>query len=258
MSVKDNNSAPVAQNGVSMPIWRDAEFSAEGWLKYFEHNRANRPALHFADSVSFAPALREPLIRSLQRFQIGETGEGKHLRRFAARVGDSVYEKCIDLFIREEQFHARVLGEMIDALDGTLLQWHWSDVVFIALRRMLGLKTEIFILLIAEIVGKCFYLQCARAVPNQRMATAFSLIVLDEIAHLEFHCEFLEGRLRGLPDAARYLIYWCWAAILYAACSVFVVDHRATLDALNMTPRDFMRECSKAFRRAACKALTVA
>jgi hypothetical protein len=251
------NSAPIAQDAVPMPIWRDAEFSADSWLKYFEYNRENRPRLYFADAVSFSPELRLPLIRSLQRFQIGETGEGKHLRRFARTLRDPVYEQCIDLFIKEEQSHARILAEMIATLDGTLLDWHWTDLAFIGLRRMLGLKTEIFILLIAEIVGKCFYLQCARAVPNQRMATAFSLIVVDEIAHLEFHCEFLEQRLRKMPETGRYFVYWCWAAIFHAACLVFVWDHRATLEALNVTPRGFLADCTKTFHRAASKALTV-
>jgi hypothetical protein len=251
------DSAPIAQDRVPVPIWRDAEFSADSWLKYFEHNRVNRARVHFAECVSFPAQLREPLIRSLQRFQIGETGEGKHLRRFAATLRDPAYEQCIDLFIKEEQSHARILAEMIATLDGTLLTWHWTDLAFIALRRTLGLKTEIFILLIAEIVGKCFYLACARAVPNQRMATAFSLIVVDEIAHLEFHCEFLELRLRKMPEAARYFVYWCWAAIFYAACLVFVWDHRLALDALNMTPRGFLAECAKTFHRAASKALSV-
>jgi hypothetical protein len=257
MAVQKTQPAHGAREAVALPIWRDAEFSAESWLKYFEHNRASRPVLHLAETLSFPDTLRLPLIRSLQRFQVGETGEGKHLRRFARTLKDPAYERCIDLFIKEEQSHARILAEMIAALDGTLLTWHWSDVAFIGLRRMLHLKTEVFVLLIAEVIGKCFYLQCARAIPNERMAAAFSLIVLDEIAHLEFHAEFLELHLRKAPDAIRYFIYWCWAALFYAAMLVFVLDNRKALDALNMSPRDFVRECSKTFNRAATKALTV-
>lgn len=257
MAVRDTQPAHEAREGVALPIWRDAEFSAESWLKYFQHNRANRPVLHLAETLSFPDALRLPLIRSLQCFQVGETGEGKHLRRFARTLKDPAYEQCIDLFIKEEQSHARILAEMIACLDGTLLSWHWSDVAFIGLRRMMHLKTEVFVLLIAEVIGKCFYLQCARAIPNERMAAAFSLIVLDEIAHLEFHSEFLELHLRKVPEPIRYVIYWSWAALFYAATLVFVLDNRSSLDALNVTARDFVRLCGKTFNRAATKALTV-
>jgi hypothetical protein len=244
-------------NVVHVPVSAVGEFSAQRWLSYFENNRIGRESLHFTETLAFSPALRLPLIQSLQRFQIGETGEGNHLRKYARSMRDPVYEQCIDLFIKEEQSHARILAEMIAALDGTLLRWHWSDLVFIGLRRMLHLKTELLILLIAEIVGKCFYLECARKMPNERMSNAFSVIVLDEIAHLEFHCEFLSTQFKSLPEAARYAVYWCWAALFYAACCVFVFDHRQTLVALDTTPRAFLGECSKAFHRAAAKALLI-
>lgn len=50
------------------------------WLNYFQHNRTHRRPLAFEKGIAVEPHLREPLIRSLQRFQIGETGEGIHLK----------------------------------------------------------------------------------------------------------------------------------------------------------------------------------
>src|SRR5262249_4075085 len=99
----------------------------------------------FRHEPNVSQELRGPLINSLQRFQIGETGEGKHLRKHARTLNDPMYEECIDLFIKEEQFHARVLAQMIQSLDGTLLTWHWTDLAFIGLRRVMHLKTEVFI-----------------------------------------------------------------------------------------------------------------
>lgn len=233
------------------------EFSAQRWLNHFDENRTNKIDIRFPTDVHIEETLREPLIHSLQRFQIGETGEGTHLKRYARTVNDPKYEQCIDLFIKEEQSHARVLAEMIGAMDGTLLNWHWTDLAFIALRRMMGLKTELFILLIAEIIGKCFYLHCAKNLEDERMSDAFSLIVLDEIAHLEFHCEFLRSRLDRLPETARYIIFVCWMMLFYVACFVFVSDHAATLEGMDVSKRSFLRDCSSCFRRAAVIALDV-
>jgi hypothetical protein len=242
---------------IAAPWCPPVDFSAQQWLAYFEDNRNAKVALRFSTDIQIAESLRAPLIHSLQRFQIGETGEGTHLKKYARTVGDSEYEQCIDLFIKEEQSHARILAEMIGALDGTLLNWHWTDVAFIALRRMFGLKTEVFILLIAEIIGKSFYLQCARNLQDERMSSAFSLIVVDEIAHLEFHSEFLRAHLHQLSEPIRYIVFLCWAMLFYVSCFVFVADHSATLSGMNVTVREFLRDCSTCFRRAAVIALDV-
>ncbi len=238
-------------------IRREDAFSSKQWLEYFRENRKNRVSIPFPEDVTVASELKEPLIRSLQRFQIGETGEGKHLRKYASTLKDADYEECIDLFIKEEQGHARVLADMIGALNGTLLQWHWTDMIFVTLRRMLGLKTEIFILLIAEIVGKIFYLQCARKIEDKRMSDSFSLIVVDEIAHLQFHCVFLRTHLARLSKPFRYFVFAAWGVLFYAACLVFVLDHGQTLAGMRVQKRQFLSDCTKEFSRAAAIALDV-
>jgi len=235
----------------------DESFLSARWLQYFQDNKTARGNITIPAGVAVSKTLRLPLIRSLQRFQIGETGEGLHLKRYASKTGDQVYEQCIDLFIKEEQFHARVLADMIAALDSTLLSWHWSSLAFICLRRMLGLKTEIFILLVAEIIGKCFYRLCADKLSDEALSDAFSLIVLDEIGHLEFHCAFLHSQMKTVSTTIRYFVYWSWATIFYAGCIVFIADHQRTLKALGGSPRDFLQQCARTFHRAAARALTV-
>jgi rubrerythrin len=238
-----------------LTLERETGFSSAHWLTYFQANREARVDIAFPNAIALSVSLRTPLLRSLQRFQIGETGEGKHLRKYASRMKDPVYEECIDLFIKEEQFHARVLSHMIQALDGTLLSWHWSDLAFIALRRMLGLKTEVFILLIAEIIGKCFYKTCADNLENRLLSDAFSLIVLDEIGHLEFHCGFLQEQMKPFPYAVRRAVHYAWCMLFVTACLVFIADHKRSLTALNVLPRNFMQDCSNTFHRAAMRAL---
>jgi hypothetical protein len=236
---------------------RSSAFSPAQWLSYFQDNKQARIEISFPRELDISPAVRTPLIRSLQRFQIGETGEGKHLKKYATTTKDSTYEECIDLFIKEEQYHARVLAQMIQSMDGMLLSWHWSDLAFIVLRRMLGLKTELFILLIAEIIGKCFYRACADKLENRLLSDSFSLIVLDEIGHLEFHSSFLHEQMKAFPVWVRQIVHYIWSMMFFTACIVFVADHKRTLNALNVMPKDFITDCSNTFHRAATRALHV-
>jgi hypothetical protein len=249
--------ATVAISAVKENTPCSEDFSSATWFAYFEQNKASKVTINFPNNIVLQNDLRTPLIRSLQRFQIGETGEGKHLRSYAKNMHDEIYERCIDLFIKEEQSHARILAEMIGAMDGTLLNWHWTDLAFITLRRMMRLKTELFILLIAEIVGKSFYLLCSRQIPHERMSNAFSLMVLDEIAHLRFHALALNQEMKAAPQWFRWVVFRLWSALFYAACFVFIADHLKTLTALNSSKEQFLKDCRKEFRRAASLALSL-
>ena len=226
-------------------------FSTERWLKYFEENRELQSSISLPGKISLEPSLSIPLIRSLQRFQIGETGDGRHLKKNAGKVADPAYLQCIDLFIKEEQSHGQILGEIIRAMDGSLISWHWSDFVFICLRRMFGLKTEIFILLIAELIGKCFYKTVADNVEDDLMSNAFAIIVCDEIAHLRFHAEFLQQRMAKYSWSQKSIVHYAWSLIFYSACFVFVLDHKSALKALGVSSADFTSSCSHEFQRTA-------
>src|SRR5437899_8135760 len=97
------------------------------WLNYFEHNRAHRRVVPWDRDVQVPSHMRRALIRSLQKFQIGESGEGRHLRNKAAAVGDPTYDAAIDLFIKEEQEHARLMAGILKKLKAPLLCADWSD-----------------------------------------------------------------------------------------------------------------------------------
>lgn len=250
-----NTNAPEASSQQAIAVDENC-FDSRKWLDYFQENKRTRPVFDLSGEVSLEPKLRDPLIRSLQRFQIGETGDGKHLRKYARKLADPVYMQCVDLFIREEQVHGQILAEVVLSAGGTLLSWHWTDVAFILLRRILGLKTEILILLIAEVVGKCFYKCVADCVDDARLQEVFAVIVVDEIAHLQFHAEFLSFRLEKLPWFVRIFAHYAWCIIFHSACLVFIIDHRQTLEALNVSPAEFIAKCSKDFQRGAAIAFS--
>jgi hypothetical protein len=73
------------------------------WLRYFEYNRDHRLPVQWESPITVPRSLQSLLVRSLQRFQLGESGEGRHLRRQAATTGDGDYQGAIGLFIKEER-----------------------------------------------------------------------------------------------------------------------------------------------------------
>jgi len=114
-----------------------------GWLNYFERNRKKSSSRAVGTGTDIDTQLRGPLIRSLQKFQLGESGEGRRLRRHAAATGNPVYAAAIDLFVKEEQEHARLMGEILRLLDAALLKSDWTDNCFILLRHLFGLRQEL-------------------------------------------------------------------------------------------------------------------
>ncbi len=230
---------------------KSANFDAKRWLKYFVDNRAVQGAIRLPEQIVLDEQLRDPLIKSLQKFQIGETGDGKHLRKFASRTANQDYMQCVDLFVKEEQTHGQVLAEVLRSLNATVLNWHWTDIAFIALRRLCGLKTELFIILIAEIIGKCFYKCVSDNINDEKLSNVFAVIVCDEIAHLRFHCEFLADHMDSFPWHLKYAIHYVWGMMFSTACFVFIADHKKALAALNVSSTDFIASCSKEFQRAA-------
>jgi len=238
----------------SVSLDRDT-FNSANWLSYFIGNQQVRNDFVVADKLDLATDLSKPLIKSWQRFQIGESGEGKHLLKYAAATNDNVYQQCIALFIKEEQGHALLLSQTIKAAGGTLLQGHWSAALFTAIRRMLGLKTEIFILLIAEIIGKCFYKTCADHLDNKKAKDIFALIVMDEIFHLEFHSSFMRTTMKRHSAVLRQTVYYLWTALFFAASLVFILDHHSALKALKVSPHAFFKDCRDTFKRAAVRIL---
>ena len=63
----------------------------------------------------------------------------------------------MEWFIREEQEHAQLIGCVLDALEEPRLEWHWTDWGVEKVHRLLGLKMEIMVLLVAEIIAKRYF-----------------------------------------------------------------------------------------------------
>jgi hypothetical protein len=221
------------------------------WLRYFQQNREHRLEIPSGQKFCPEPALRAPLIRSLRRFQLGESGEGRNWRRHAAREGDVEYQQCVDFFVKEEQDHARMMACILRTLGAPLLQGHWSNACFVHLRRMFGLKEELLTLLVPEIIAQRFFQALHEGTRDDGLRSVFAQIIRDEDGHVAFHADFLRNKLSGLPLPQRIFLRAAWRMIFRAACVAVMLDHRTVLRAVGVSPASFWWDCGLNFDEVA-------
>ena len=221
------------------------------WLSYFERNRDHRMRIPWETPIRLSEYVRKHLVYSLQKFQVGESGEGHHLRRRAALTGDEQYMKSIDLFIKEEQEHARLMAGILNGLGAPLISSHWSDICFIFLRRLFGLKEELLVLLIPEMIAKRYFQALRDGVDSAVVHKVCSQICQDEDAHVAFHTDYLNKFYSVLPFHERMIVQTLWRFLFRGACLVVLWDHGTILRVAGMTKRDFWNECGQVFDEAA-------
>ncbi len=221
------------------------------WLNYFEHNRLHRDEITWEGAIQIPPHLIAPLLGSLQKFQVGESGQGRHLRKQAATTQASTYQAAIDLFIKEEQEHARVMARILQKLNAPLLTGHWSDGCFILLRRLFGLHHELLVLLIPEIIAKRYFRALKDGFTDPILQTVFSQILRDEEGHLAFHVDFLQRALAPLSLPGRAILRGLWRLAFRAACLVVILDHRAILRGTGVSLSAFWWDCGLIFDEVA-------
>jgi hypothetical protein len=217
------------------------------WQRYFERNRdRDSPGVGSMDALS--PPVRAALIRSLGRFYLGASSEGRLAKEAEASDDpalDDAMRASIALYVREEGRHARELAGALRALGAPLPRRHWSESLFRRGRRLLGLRTKMMVIVAAEIVGVVFYRLLADHVPPvARMARA---IARDEERHLEFQIDYFSrvlGRNLATRLAGGALATTGLFALVCCAVSVFVVDHAPLLAALGVRRSEIVRRCA--------------
>ncbi|MEU3718763.1 ferritin-like domain-containing protein [Streptomyces californicus] len=203
------------------------------WIRDFETARRERAGQGDPDwrtGVPLHPAIR----RSVQRFQVGEDGDGAELITKAEAAGDAEYASAVRMFVAEERNHARLLALLLTSGDAPTIASHWSDRIFVTLRRALGLRLELLVLMIAEVVALRYYRALRDGGEDALTREVAGRVLADEERHVPFHCHRLRRALRPLPAPARVLVTSGWRAALAAACLVVAVDHGPALRRLGV------------------------
>jgi len=227
-----------------------ADRSSTRWLAYFEGRRGLPLDAPLDAPVAQLPG-RHEVARSIARFELGESGDGARIRRLAAATDDPAYARCIELFVCEEQLHARWLGTLRERLGGRRLESHWSDRAFVVLRHAGGLRREIYVLLSAELIALSYYRVLALAYDDPLLRATCRRILLDERGHVAFHQVTLRGECSAMAAPARGAAMLAWRAFVAVTATVVAWDHRGVLELAGVSRGDFERDVRADARRLA-------
>jgi len=231
--MNDSSTATTRETGVT-----PADFRI--WVEYFEANPARHHRIESGWDVSAEVRLtvrqRRALVRSFQRFELGESGDGARLLTKARAAGDAAYTAALELLVAEEQKHSALFGLGLRRMEAPSLRAHWSDAAFTRMRRMLGLRTEIALFLVAEAVAVEYFEALASHAPDPILRGIGERIRTDEREHLRFQIDRLRVGFAGSAGPVRALLKVAWTVIAAGAAIVLVVDHAAALRVCGRSP----------------------
>ncbi|MGJ8697554.1 MAG: ferritin family protein [Verrucomicrobiaceae bacterium] len=225
--------------------------NVQRWIDRFQGN-SGEEEIDWDAPVELGEREREALAGSLAIFQLGESGEGATLFRYAERVakrpGFEDYPEGLRLFIEEEHRHARMLGKMVERLGGELISKQWSDGVFRKVRKLINLEFHVQMFMTAEIIAEAYYDLLRCSVEDFAIRKACARILSDEVGHLGFHASFFKAWLREKPGWVRrgWRVQFC--AILEVTKWVVWIDHRRCFGALGVSRERYLERVGRARR----------
>ncbi|MCR6490402.1 ferritin-like domain-containing protein [Amycolatopsis sp. OK19-0408] len=216
------------------------------WLRDFEAE-AGRRAARDEPPWERGAKLHPDVARSVQRFQVGEAGDGANL---IAKAGGGDYLAAVRLFVAEEQNHARMLAALLAAAGFPVIATHWTDTVFVWLRRALGLRLELMVLLIAEVVALRYYRALRDGAGDPLVSQVAARILADEQRHVPFHCDRLRLGFEGLSKPVRAAVFGAWRVLLLGVAVTVAADHGPALHRLGVGRLVFVADVLTAFEGA--------
>jgi hypothetical protein len=232
---------------------RAKPWSSRQWVAYYRANAQNLLSLPWKEGAGLTDSERAAVASSIQDFQLGESSEGRNLlqraREHAAAEYDAAYGHAMQLFIREEQRHARDLGSFLMLADIPLVEHTKLDTIFRRLRRLAGLEQMLMVLLTAETIGKVYYKALRAATGSVLLKKICDQLLRDEVRHMRFHAERL-ARLRRHRSGWRLRLTLAWQRLLFGgSCIVVWAKHRSAFRAGGLGYRAYWRECWREMNR---------
>lgn len=211
------------------------------WLNHFEYHAEQPRGAARGPMSALRPEERRLIAGSIATFQLGEQSDGSGLLR--AAHGDELLPRITELFIREEQRHARLLRAFMDEHGIRAKCLHWTDAVFRRVRRLAGFELYLHVLIAAELIGNVYYRALESVTGCQRLRELCRTLIADELAHIGYESELiLELRARR-PAPLRGLIRQAHRALFHGAAWAVWISHRAVLRRAGHSAAGFLRCC---------------
>lgn len=198
--------------------------------------------LHFRESEkqqrvnwSLDPEISEKeisiILRSLQAWQLGETSDGSHLfkaaAKYTARINDPAYMEALSLFIKEEQKHGNNLGTYLDRIGKPRIKRDLGDTLFRKVRHF-NTNMEIWTLtvIIVESTAQIFYQSMKDATRCKLLRQICTDILIDEAHHIDFQTERFSVIFKSKTPFRRAVIQRLYYLFFFSTAVVVWVVNR--------------------------------
>jgi hypothetical protein len=222
------------------------------WIAYFNRNRLDRPEPDWAAPLSIPRTMFPALLKSVEQFRLGDGGGPASLiARDAERFRNRTEQMrtIVDFWFAEEAEHARLLGCAVKRLGGRYITSHWSFTVFCLCRRTLGVRFELQVLLLTELVSTAYYRVLCSHSPDAPLAQMCRLILRDEAGHVAFHRERLADAgcsSLGFRGALWQTQFWLLG---HAAAMMLWKNHGKCLSVIGGSSAEYFREVRRLLGR---------
>ena len=232
--------------------------SSSEWLAYYKSNLTSHPAHPWHLGADAPHDQLEPIVGSLQAWQLGETSDGSHLLRsaeaYARKTGDTTFVEVARLFIQEEQLHGEMLGRFLDAAGAKRIKWNWGDHAFRAVRySFTSMEVWATPVLMVETMALIYYKALHDATESRLLRSICSQILRDEVAHIRFQIERLVILHRKRPKWLLSLTYLQQRLLYFVVCITVWIGHGKAFRAGGHTFRSYWqtawRKMNSAWRR---------
>jgi hypothetical protein len=218
------------------------------WIEHFQRNGQNRPEPDWNAPVNIPDKMLSPLLRSIEEFRLGDGGGPASLIAYNAETFRGSTEQMrtiVDLWFKEEAEHARLLGCAVKRFGGRIITSHWSFTAFCLCRRTLGVRFELQVLTLTELVSTAYYLMLRHYSPDGPLAAMCELILRDEAGHVAFQRDRIMNAGNPRPDLQG--LFWRLQFLMcgYAAATVLWASHAPCLKAIGGSRAEFYSQVTR-------------
>lgn len=217
------------------------------WLAHFRSQAAHPRQVPTSLDDTLSARERRLIEGSIATFQLGESSDGAQLRRavhqHAPAQQNPALVEIFELFIAEEQRHARLLGEFMQDHEIVPRGRAPTDQLFRRLRRLGGLEARLRLLVTAEIIGIVFYRALEVVTDCRRLQILSRTLVADQLVHVAFEAQLLLAMKSGRPGMTKVLLGAWEQCLLNAAALLVWATHRRVLKCAGYGPLLFLHDC---------------
>lgn len=181
------------------------------WAAYFEENHAHRLQIDFEKEPQLSIEEKELIFPSIRNFQKGEASEGRFLlkcaARYAKRNNEPEYLEAMEWFVREENWHSFYLKQYMDHHQVAACSDTMLDSIFRFLRKIGGLRSEVIVLVTAEMIALSYYRALAECVASPALKSICEQMLHDELKHIVFQsCTLYRMKTNPIERLIRILL----------------------------------------------------